>query len=216
MYYYMLKITSIYQTSLDMVVLNLINTTTANAGLQYVSVNAYDSYNGSGIFNGSGTSWWARTYMFPAYLIFSSNVLVSNLNINCGYGQIANGAIIKDFSLYVSKTLLSYTDVNWKLKLSGTMGNIFGYQTIKISNNLYLIKQYSTYYSIKPAYYDASNKIYIPLALSGGLVPNKADIDLYGFDNLANITSSVTVGTETFKPIDKLLSSFQLKEYKAK
>jgi len=147
-------------------------------------------------------------------------------------GGTSTGLLILYSTANVAKILLQSTSATYAAKYVDiyTSPNNITYTFISrttfttssqtIISNLpiskYLIKQYSAYYSIKPAYYDINAKQYIPLTLAGGLVPNKADIDLYGFDNLANITSSVTVGTETFKPIDKLLSSFQLKEYKAK
>jgi len=78
----------------------------------------------------------------------------------------------------------------------------------------YLIKQYSAYYSIKSTYYDGSN--YKPLTLTGGSVPNKADIELYGFDSINDLNTSITIGSETFKPINKLLNIFSIKEYISK
>lgn len=76
-----------------------------------------------------------------------------------------------------------------------------------------LIKQFAEYYSIKSEYYDANNKMYTPLSLLGGSVPNTQDIENYGF-NVENLTKQTTIGTETFKPIDKLANSFEVVLYK--
>ena len=77
----------------------------------------------------------------------------------------------------------------------------------------YLIKQYNSYYSINPEYYDTSNKTYIPLTLEGGLVPNIQDIVTFGFRDIKGLTVQQDIDGETFIPIDKFLNNFKIVAY---
>jgi|GEM_PF-6501201 len=113
---------------------------------------------------------------------------------------------------------------------SGTLASrVEAYATNNVSVNLgfrpvllleqlvidkYLIKNDSNYYSIKPEYYDDASQNFLPLTLSGGVDPNKSDIDTFGFDSLDLLLSSITKGEETFKPIDKLDNKFELIVYR--
>ena len=80
----------------------------------------------------------------------------------------------------------------------------------------FLIKQGIFYYSILPDYYEPAAKTFIPLTLAGGVLPNAEDINLYGFDDINDLHQDITVRDETFKPIDKLSKSFEIKMYKLK
>ena len=77
----------------------------------------------------------------------------------------------------------------------------------------FLIKKDSNYYSIDPKYYDVELHSFLPLTLTGVSMPNKADIDNFGFDDINKILSSITSGSDTFKPIDKF-DKFEIKLYK--
>lgn len=77
----------------------------------------------------------------------------------------------------------------------------------------YLIKKDSNYYSILPAYYDAVSHEFLPLILSGGDKPNKADIDAFGFDNLNLLLKSIVKGGDTINPIIKLGNNINIKIY---
>jgi len=77
----------------------------------------------------------------------------------------------------------------------------------------FLIKKDSNYYSIDPKYYDVALHSFLPLTLTGGSMPNKIDIDTFGFDDINKILSSMTSGSDTFKPIDKF-DKFEIKLYK--
>ena len=68
--------------------------------------------------------------------------------------------------------------------------------------NKFLIKQGLQYYSIKPEFYANGN--YSPLTLTGNNgMPNDADYNNNGFDDVGTLCTSTTVGSDTFKPFDK-------------
>ena len=81
-------------------------------------------------------------------------------------------------------------------------------------NKYYLIKHDNSYYSINDTNYDSEIKAYLPLSLSGGTTPNANDISMYGFEDISKLSIDTTIGTETFKPIDKLANSFEVMLYK--
>ena len=99
---------------------------------------------------------------------------------------------------------------------TGTTGWAWGVYDIKMLGFEYkfLIKQYGQYYSIKPSNYDTTNKTYMPLELSGGSNPNTSDIETYGFSDIRMLELPNTINGETFKPIDKMYSNFEIKQYK--
>mgnify|MGYP002347533338 CR=1 FL=1 len=77
--------------------------------------------------------------------------------------------------------------------------------------NKFLIKQGTSYYSIKPEFYN--NGQFTPLILSGGDKPNDDDYNNQGFDDINTLCTDMTVSTDTFKPIDKVDDQFQIKKY---
>jgi hypothetical protein len=81
-------------------------------------------------------------------------------------------------------------------------------------STLFLIKKDNNYYSIKSDYYDVNSHSYLPLVLSGSTLPNSADIDNFGFDNINLLLTSMTKGSDTFKPIDKIPNNFEIRMYK--
>ena len=58
--------------------------------------------------------------------------------------------------------------------------------------------------------------MYILLTLAGGTIPNTADIETFGFENLSDISNTITISDQTFKPIDKLYDKFQIMRYEYK
>jgi hypothetical protein len=79
----------------------------------------------------------------------------------------------------------------------------------------YLIKQNNNYYTITSISYDSiTNHNFIPLTLNGGVIPNKSDIETFGFNNLNLLTNNMTVNADNFKPIDKFDNTAELKMYK--
>lgn len=78
----------------------------------------------------------------------------------------------------------------------------------------YLIKKDLNYYTVKSEHYDEVSHSFEPLSLNGGTTPNKTDINVFGFDTLEVLTNSITVGSDTFKPIDKIDNTAELKMYK--
>lgn len=79
----------------------------------------------------------------------------------------------------------------------------------------FLIKKDSQYYSIDSKYYDELTHEFIPLTLAGGADPSGIDIDTFGFDSLLPFITTMTKGSDTFRPCDKLNNS-QIKYYKKK
>ena len=79
----------------------------------------------------------------------------------------------------------------------------------------FLIKQNTQYYSIKIDYYDGmSTHNYQPLTLVGGSVPTNEDIEMFGIADLNLLLQSTTKNSDTFVPLDKLNSNFEIKMYK--
>jgi hypothetical protein len=79
----------------------------------------------------------------------------------------------------------------------------------------YLIKQNSNYYSINLSNYDnITLHNFTPISLTGGVTPNSNDINTYGFNDLSILTTSMISGSDTFIPLDKLNSQFDIKMYK--
>jgi hypothetical protein len=88
-------------------------------------------------------------------------------------------------------------------------------EVIEYINELYLIKQTSNYYTIKTLNYDSTTThSFIPLTLTGGSIPNKNDIETFGFDDLNVLTNSMMVNGDTFIPINKFDNTAELKLYK--
>jgi len=169
----------------------------------------------NGIFTKKTTPYYDNYYNSG-----NSVTMIINLNGIAAINKIvlesycyAEGA--KYVDIYYSLDNITYI-YSGKVTFTTTLQVINYIQTMPVSIIKYLIKQSNSYYSIKPAYYDINTHIFIPLTLSSGLVPNKADIELFGFDDASSLTTLTTIGTETFRPVDKLLSNFQIKKYKSK
>lgn len=77
----------------------------------------------------------------------------------------------------------------------------------------YFITQNNIYYSIDNKYYDTNGHNFVPLSLSGGLTPNIQDIEQFAFNDVGIINRKMMVGTDEFIPIDKLFTTFELKQY---
>ncbi|MBU3155195.1 hypothetical protein [Clostridium estertheticum] len=73
----------------------------------------------------------------------------------------------------------------------------------------YLLKQNYQFYTIKSDQY--KNGKFEPLAI---IIPTSQDYETYGFDDLNLPTQTMTIGTETFRPIDKFDKSKPLEIYK--
>lgn len=77
--------------------------------------------------------------------------------------------------------------------------------------NSYLIKQGDNYYTIKTEFYDeVTTHNFVPLTLSGSSIPNEADISNFAFIGLETLTTSMTKGSDTFRPLDKLNDNFEV------
>ncbi|MDB2160109.1 hypothetical protein PMX22_09880 [Clostridium butyricum] len=62
-----------------------------------------------------------------------------------------------------------------------------------------LLKANDKYYSIKEDYYDTATQQYKELTITD----LATDIETYGFNNIEDLMTEVTIGSKTFKPIDK-------------
>lgn len=93
-----------------------------------------------------------------------------------------------------------------------------GYIIITLStDNRYLIKKGSNYYSLLPEYYDDSIHDFIPLTLEGGSMPNDNDISKFGFEEPDMFTTTMTKGNDSLAPITKFLNTdFEVLYYKYK
>jgi len=132
---------------------------------------------------------------YTAFLMKDGTVKTVGSNTN---GQTGNGN--------TNHPLRSiYTIPNLKIKTLWDLEK----ETVK-----FLIKQYSSYYTINPNYYDLEGDNFIPLELSNGTNPNMNDIINFGFTNITDLINDMTINGNTFKPINKLFSTFEIKKYK--
>ncbi|MBU3205114.1 SPRY domain-containing protein [Clostridium algidicarnis] len=91
----------------------------------------------------------------------------------------------------------------------------FSYDGNQMSLNKFMIKQNNQYYSIKSELYSDSKfqpitELQVKPALS------KADYDNFGIEDLNLLTQNMTVGTETFRPIDKFTGEIEIYKYTEK
>ena len=132
---------------------------------------------------------------FSVFILQDGTVKTVGYNI---YGQCGTGNTN-------SPQLSLYTIPNLKIKTLWDLEK----ETVK-----FLIKQYGSYYTINPNYYDLEGDNFIPLELSNGTNPNMNDIINFGFDNITDLINDMTINGNTFKPINKLFSKFEIKKYK--
>lgn len=78
----------------------------------------------------------------------------------------------------------------------------------------YLIYKGGKYYGISQENYNSETQTYNPLTLAGS-TPTKDDYLNFGFSEPSALTTAITIGSETFKPIDKF-TTFTLKVYREK
>ena len=141
----------------------------------------------------------------------------------------------KNFSIEVSINDVSYTTVytssgdvtniwnstdtqNNEIKISSTNAKYIKLYMPSVSYYIYinefeiytntskfLIKQGTSFYSIKPEFYDdTTSHNFTPLSLtSGNAYPNANDYTNNGFDDVSTLCTSTTVGSDTFRPVDK-------------
>jgi F5/8 type C domain. len=151
-------------------------------------------------------------YSNGSYYASSIEVYISNDNINytkVGSSTAANTLIEISFASinarYVRIKVLSYVSDWFFIKDFQVFGNTYKF----------LIRDGVNYYSIKSAYYNELAHSFTPLTLSGGTQPNKSDIETFGFDDIKLLLTSMTKGSDTFKPIDKF-NAFEVKCYAPK
>lgn len=101
--------------------------------------------------------------------------------------------------------------------VSSTLNSTLGFRPVLLVETLqldkFLLKKDNNYYTLKDtSYYDNVNHIFIPLILSGGSAPNESDIDNFGFNSLLQIITSMTKGSDSFIPANKL-QNFDIEYY---
>ncbi|MBU3171339.1 hypothetical protein [Clostridium estertheticum] len=158
------------------------------------------------------------------FKITSINIAQANNNIGISFKNILRGRVNDGaFEANIVNNGKFYNEIEYSSMASyigGGNGEYIGYlniREIKIYGNCLqknLMKQASQYYTIKSDYYNDVTHNFKPLTLTGGIVPNEADYKTYGFDDLNLLTQNMTVGTETFRPIDKFDKSKPLEIYK--
>lgn len=125
---------------------------------------------------------------------------------NVNYIDIYNGTCIpgeKNVFQFSSSTKHRY----WAVFIltpnqSGASAGLAEIEMMEIEINKFLIKQNNQYFSIKPEFY--SNGNYSPLTLAGSnSMPNADDYNNNGFDDVGALCTSATIGTDTFRPVDK-------------
>lgn len=78
----------------------------------------------------------------------------------------------------------------------------------------FLIKHNNQFYTIQNTYYNDTTHQFIPLTLTGGTIPNKSDIETFGFTDLSVLTNSITFGNDILIPVSKFDNTAELKMYK--
>jgi hypothetical protein len=207
-------------------------TTTSNLSI-YIKLTASNIIN---VTIASGTNIYSlnSSTTFIDMNDFHHIAIVRQGAVICGYldGQLFN-------SINIGNAIINKSNCNFTIgRLGDYVGTTYGgyfkgnIDEFRISNiarwtsnftppseqyysNSFLIKQNTSYYTIKPTNYDAiTTHNFTQLTLTGGSIPNKADIETFGFDDLTVLGNSMTLGSDTFKPIDKLGSNFDIKMYK--
>lgn len=147
-------------------------------------------------------------------------------NITPGDNNVWNGISLWSWmsttnSPNTSRTLRGYGNLSaWYAGASITTSYIAettGFRPVllieTLNINKFLLKKGDNYYTLKDtSYYDDINHVFMPLTLSGGTTPNEDDINSFGFENLSNLITPMTKGSDTFKPIDKF-KSCEIKYY---
>lgn len=115
-----------------------------------------------------------------------------------------------DISSSVTQNLSQISNSQWEKWIAGLPKGTYRFnggssEPYRIDSEWYIerlpepvvIKKDNNYYTIDPSYYDVTTGTYNPIA---GL--NSGDISSLGFE-VSNMFAEITVGSETFKPIDK-------------
>lgn len=180
--------------------------------------NLFDGIIGNTAYASSGPYSWAR-FAYDTDYIDISIPKKFNLWVHPALNQAVPGGVlnIKKYVDYTwvnvgveqyaplngvwSKTCENMEAGRYKFEVYASMRTDSEWYIEEVVVNKFLIKQEEKYYTLKSEYY--SNGKFTPLTLSGGTVPNQQDYNNFGFDSISLFTSSMTINTETFIPINK-------------
>ena len=178
-------------------------------------------------------------------IIFYYNGNVFPSNVGCGLSGLSNGSVLQIKIDADNKTMVFGLNGTWSSNTFTLTGNEFfpvvrnfsSSDSTTVQANFgqkdfaydvpegfigansgggtvtgsLLLKANDKFYSIKESIYDTSTQQYTELTISD----LATDIETYGFNNIEDLITEVTIGAETFKPIDKF-DSFQIISIKEK
>lgn len=157
--------------------------------------------------------WWESTSPVQ-YMIVKSTEIFDTVKIANGYNDTVPERCIKECRLYVKHGYVDPTknDSGWKLRKShltadGTQwpqGLTVQTELVPIIAKKYLIQLGTKYYTIKSNNYDTVAHQFAPISLSNGSTLSDGDVSNFGFDDIANLAKSMTVGSDTFVPVEKI------------
>lgn len=225
-----------------MVTVGQVLTSPESGWIRYDDINNNISYGGTGWSSGTSNEWYNQTYhqnnTINSTIKFNFTktkirIIATMINSGSSNIRIKIDNLEETFSLY-SLTRLDQALVYEKTGLDekehcaeitlqntgylfldaidiDTLGTLKPYSVL----NKFLVKQNSNYYTIKSTNYDSiTTHNFTPLTLTGGLTPNKSDIENFGFSDLSILTNNMTVNGDTFIPVSKFDNTTELKLYK--
>lgn len=168
--------------------------------------NYYDNTNCYSNVNGAKATIYFHGTDLMLIGAYNSSLNSDNISISLDGGTITTISESKDISY---KTLIyqlhDLEDIDHVLTITNNSNSILsldavdinseGYLYKPVTSNYILIKQNDKYYSFNPSDYDTTTKMYKTVSLTD---------DTSNFSNdISILFTSVTLGGETFKPIDK-------------
>lgn len=207
--YYMIKVDSQYPSEYaNIIMINKIYGNEGEAELKYVSVSSYEyTGDGTGCFSDIGDRWQTnRGDKYPFYMIFESDIILNRLSFISGQGL---SFCVKNFSIFKSEELLSYTDIRWKHELSAIASQTSELQHFYLSENYYLLNSNNQIYNIKDSTYNVDTGEYNSINRN-----NEQSIkEFYKLNtiNFKDLFMEKNLNAEKFRPIDKF-DKFNIKK----
>lgn len=118
---------------------------------------------------------------------------------NCAIYNSTAGETNEEDNLTSATFDTEYNITNGDNSLYGVYSGEYSWSGGGIVADSLLLKANDKYYSIKENYYDTATQQYKELTITD----LATDIETYGFNNIEDLMTEVTIGSETFKPIDK-------------
>lgn len=186
--------------------------------------------------NSDYNSWATASYIKSGWvkIDFGIGKRVCKYTIQCR--SFMNDEQPKDWTFEGSNDDKNWTildritnQINWKSREKREYvfdnHNVFRYYKLNISGNngqdwmcideielmeiidYYLINNNNFYYSLDTRFYINGNYMSIPVSDN---IPNKLDLENAGFNDINMLCKEITIGDETFKPIDKFNGNFNI------